>query len=440
MGQYNSAVLTTAGQSLLTSILGAEGTLTFSKFQTSSYQYASGTDLSALTSLQNVEQEVIPSAGGVKDATTFYSSSTVSNEGVTVEYDCYTVGLFATDGENEVLFAVATAITPDVISVDDGGTPSTYTYTMSIGVSSTDNITVEVDDQGILRVTSIVDNLTSTSTTQPLSAKQGKVLSDLIDDNTGAIEAIVNVYGSKQLLPYPYVNTTKTENGITFTDNGDGAVILSGSNTSGYPAIFYLATPYVLKKGDYILSGCPSGGSATSYMIFTYGADVGRDIGDGLEIHCTTDTTINIAIGVISGTTFDSPVTFYPQIRDARIKDPTWAPWAMTNRQLTENVTELNSNMTSYFISKTSSGTQLWIDFATELRIQVIQKHGVKTTSLSGVFEQAGVTNWKFTGVYSGYFLYVLSFLESGAIRVIYQYGDNTTKIWDIPSGTPITT
>ena len=30
-------------------------------------------------------------------------------------------------------------------------------------------------------------------------------------------------------------------------------------------------------------------------------------------------------------------------IRDARIKDPTFAPWAMTNRQLTESVGELNS-------------------------------------------------------------------------------------------------
>ena len=64
MGSYNTAVITTVGQALLTSVLGAQGTMTFTKLQTSSYAYASGTDLSALTSLNNVKQEVnVGSAG-----------------------------------------------------------------------------------------------------------------------------------------------------------------------------------------------------------------------------------------------------------------------------------------------------------------------------------------------------------------------------------------
>ena len=46
-------------------------------------------------------------------------------------------------------------------------------------------------------------------------------------------------YG-KNLLPYPYYNTTKTVNGITFTDNGDGSVTISGTATGG--AYFYLQT------------------------------------------------------------------------------------------------------------------------------------------------------------------------------------------------------
>lgn len=44
-------------------------------------------------------------------------------------------------------------------------------------------------------------------------------------------------YG-KNLLPYPYSDTTKTVNGITFTDNGDGSVTISGTATGG--AYFYL--------------------------------------------------------------------------------------------------------------------------------------------------------------------------------------------------------
>ena len=44
-------------------------------------------------------------------------------------------------------------------------------------------------------------------------------------------------YG-KNLLPYPYFDTTKTVNGITFTDNGDGSVTISG--TASDNAYFYL--------------------------------------------------------------------------------------------------------------------------------------------------------------------------------------------------------
>ena len=225
MGQYNTAVLTTAGQSLLASVLGTEGTLTFSKFQTSSYQYASGTDLSALTSLQNVEQEILPSAGGIKDATTLYSSSTISNEGVTAEYDCNTVGLFATDGEDEVLFAVSTAIIPDVIPVDDGGAPSTYTYTMSIGVSSTANITVEVDDQGILRVSSIVDNLNSTSATAPLSANQGNVIAKDMVENI--LSGNTNTTGDILATGSYFINNTGQLCRVTTDIPVDGAITLN---------------------------------------------------------------------------------------------------------------------------------------------------------------------------------------------------------------------
>lgn len=176
MGSYNTAVITTAGQALLTSILANQGTLTFSKFQTSSYQYASGTDLSALTALNSVEQEVTPSGAGIIDSTTLYATSTVNNSGLAAEYTAYTLGLFISDGVDEVLFAVATAIVPDVIPEDIGGTPSTYTYSLQLGVSSTENITISVDMDAYLTADSVIDNLTSTSVNSPLSAKQGNVL------------------------------------------------------------------------------------------------------------------------------------------------------------------------------------------------------------------------------------------------------------------------
>lgn len=141
MGSYNTAVITTVGQALLTSVLGAQGTMTFTKLQTSSYAYASGTDLSALTSLNNVEQEVNVTAD-VIDSTHIYANALISNTGVSTEYSVNTLGIFASDGNSEVLFAVSTAETPDVIPVDSGGTPSTYKYKFNLAVSSTSDITI----------------------------------------------------------------------------------------------------------------------------------------------------------------------------------------------------------------------------------------------------------------------------------------------------------
>lgn len=42
----------------------------------------------------------------------------------------------------------------------------------------------------------------------------------------------------KNLIPYPYANTTKTVNGVTYTDNGDGSVTVSGTAT-GYSDFFF---------------------------------------------------------------------------------------------------------------------------------------------------------------------------------------------------------
>ena len=47
------------------------------------------------------------------------------------------------------------------------------------------------------------------------------------------------------LLPYPYVNTTKTENGATFTANNDGSVSLSGAAT-GYVDFYFYNGPVSL--------------------------------------------------------------------------------------------------------------------------------------------------------------------------------------------------
>lgn len=73
----------------------------------------------------------------------------------------------------------------------------------------------------------------------------------------------------KNLIPYPYYNTTKTENGVMFTVNTDGSIALSGAST-GQATFYFMYGSLSLKKGttytfsasgDYNFSG-----SATLYI------------------------------------------------------------------------------------------------------------------------------------------------------------------------------
>ena len=112
----------------------------------------------------------------------------------------------------------------------------------------------------------------------------------------------------KNMLKYPHKHTTKTVNGITFTDNGDGTVTANGTATAD--ATYYVAD-YNLKRGiTYTFSGCPIGGSKTTYYLNPRGYDY--DIGVGKTLTPTYDFANNVEIVIKSGTTV-SNLLFKPQ-------------------------------------------------------------------------------------------------------------------------------
>lgn len=73
--------------------------------------------------------------------------------------------------------------------------------------------------------------------------------------------------GGKNLLRYPYIETSKTINGVKFLDNGDGRIFANGTATAGI--LFYVkywdANPCA--AGSYCVSGCPSGGGDSTYRV-----------------------------------------------------------------------------------------------------------------------------------------------------------------------------
>ena len=136
----------------------------------------------------------------------------------------------------------------------------------------------------------------------------------------------------KNLIPYPYAETTKTVKGLNFTDNGDGSVTVNGTATAD--ATFYLkrTSDEALPRGTYFLSGCPRGGAVGTYNIqpridgvFNYDK---YDVGSGSLIKAKNAIDA-LVISVKSGTVCNNLV-FRPQLELGGVKTAFESPGAPT--------------------------------------------------------------------------------------------------------------
>lgn len=158
MGVYNSAILTTAGQTLIANALGGGGTVQFTSVQTSSYAYPAGTNIAALTSLQDVQQTVDPFSAQVFNDTMIQVSSRFDNSAVSEAYLIQTLGIFAQLGsEPAVLFAVVQATTPDQMPASSAVSPSAFIFNIQITVQQASSISVTVNPAGTATVQDILN-------------------------------------------------------------------------------------------------------------------------------------------------------------------------------------------------------------------------------------------------------------------------------------------
>lgn len=162
-------------------------------------------------------------------------------------------------------------------------------------------------------------------------AQYAKTNRELTED-TNAIEPMLNVLGAKNLLKN--TASSATVNGVTFTVNSDGSVTVNGTATA--LSTINVATNFVTTE-KVIMSGCPKGGGESNYQLDTVGITPQvADRGEGAII-ASGQTITAIRIRIASGYTANNLV-FYPMIRPASIEDDTYVPYAMTNRELTDEV------------------------------------------------------------------------------------------------------
>jgi hypothetical protein len=142
----------------------------------------------------------------------------------------------------------------------------------------------------------------------------------------------------KNKLRYPYVNTSSTISGITFTDNGDGTLTANG--TAAAKIVFYIQTAasnfdppmgqYIFTKGfaydnDTDVSIILEAYNGTSYikrLAKSSGADA---------VTCNIDydgfDRIEIYLAINEGITV-SNLLFKPMLRLATVSDATFAPYS----------------------------------------------------------------------------------------------------------------
>ena len=158
MGVYRAAIVTENGQNLIAQALANEKPLIFTSAKTSSYSYPVGTDVPALTGLQDVVQSVLPFDSKVLGGNVAQVSVRFDNDGVDQTYRIETIGLYAKiEGGAETLFSVTQATTPDEMPVQSDISPSAYIYNIQHTVQNASPITLTVNPVGTAMVQDIMD-------------------------------------------------------------------------------------------------------------------------------------------------------------------------------------------------------------------------------------------------------------------------------------------
>lgn len=192
----------------------------------------------------------------------------------------------------------------------------------------------------------VVDAVTKNDM-HPVTSNAVAVADEAID---AEISDIVNVYGAKNLLPYPFTSTTSTIEGVTFTDNGDGSVGINGTATDTVFFGLYTNASNISKcafkpNTTYILTLDLENASDVSIYVNVNNVDLAaiRNKASGhYEATFTTPssftTRFEISYYLITNVANTNAVA-KAMIRLASIKDNTYESFAMPNLEITKRVT-----------------------------------------------------------------------------------------------------
>jgi hypothetical protein len=195
----------------------------------------------------------------------------------------------------------------------------TFTFTTASDVDYSTNSVIRIDNNGSTQL-----GTNATLTVKDVMLVEGEdtnyepYVGETASPNPDFPQPINNVTGlqtievvGKNLLPYPYRETTKTVNGITFTDLGDGTIKVNGTASANASITLYgnpSGTSVDEIKGNYV-SGGINDNVRVRVVNYQGGYHVlGTSTGTSVLINKNTYTKGYVEISVLSGTTVNNQI------------------------------------------------------------------------------------------------------------------------------------
>jgi len=273
----------------------------------------------------------------VVDSTTMRIESSFDNRYINVQKDLYTIGIFAkcvkvngmiyTEIDSGLL-AVCTVSTPRIIPPYADAPFSVFSYNINLAVGSADNVTV-VETQAGVQYKELITPLTINGNTESTVEDALGGLNDYSDALKDNLAANENVYGAKNLW-----NIEKWLNDIgqAFTKSGDVyTTTISDARTNTNKCVFSDTDIEVTLSAELTASG-----SMQFYVELFNSSD--QNVGS-ISLSNPTFTGLGCKLRFNFNNTGTVTLTA-PMLRDARVIDPTFAPFAKTNLQLTNDKAE----------------------------------------------------------------------------------------------------
>lgn len=202
MSKYNKAILTNAGLELAAKANSGKAKFTITKAATSTEKLAnkSISELQQLTTLPGLMQygEISNAADSAQDKNIVIGTELIfNNKDLTTSYNVNTIGLFAKEeGTNkEILYALTTAAEPETMPDFKDKVLFKFSMTMFVVVGQTDNVSVNVTDNGVVTQQQLSDVIAKLPTKDDLTKvrKDGNDLAVLSNPDSIVSSQTINL-------------------------------------------------------------------------------------------------------------------------------------------------------------------------------------------------------------------------------------------------------